>query len=142
LHNRRAAADALEQRVAGDAARARAVAAQRQAYLDRVEGATFLQQARAARPTAVEVWDELSRRLPDGTYLEKVSLEGDRLMLVGFSSEASSLVARLEGSHLWRSPALTGVLQSDAASRRDRFTLNAELVGQGKPEAADAGNAK
>lgn len=146
LHNRRAAADAFEQRVASDAIRARAVALQRQKYVDLVEGTAFLQQLRVARPTAVEVWDELSRRLPDGTYLEKFSVEGDRMMLVGFSAEASSLVGKLEGSPLWRSPALTGVLQSDATTGRDRFTLSATLSArpapQAKPEAADAGIAK
>ena len=57
--------------------------------------------------------DELSRRLPDNTYLEKLSIEGDQLLLIGLSSEASALVGKLEGSKLWHSPALTGALQPD-----------------------------
>ena len=52
----------------------------------------------------------------------------DRLTLIGLSSEASSLVGRLEGSKLWRAPALTGALQPDPRSRRDRFTLTADLA--------------
>ena len=44
------------------------------------------------------------------------------------SSEAPALVQRLEGSPLWRSPALAGALQPDPRSGRDRFTLTAELV--------------
>ncbi len=72
--------------------------------------------------------DELARRLPDGTYLEKLSIEGERLLLIGLSNEAAALVGRLEGSPLWRSPALSGALQPDPRSGRDRFTLTAELL--------------
>lgn len=128
LDNRRAAADAFEAEVSEAATRARGASAQRQALVDLVEGMAFLQSARAARPTTVEVMDELARRLPDSTYLEKLSIEDTRILLIGLSSEAPALVQRLEGSPLWRSPALAGALQPDPRSGRDRFTLTAELV--------------
>ncbi|WP_147653457.1 PilN domain-containing protein [Vulcaniibacterium gelatinicum] len=143
LDNRRAAVEALQARVKaleGPAARA---AAQRQRLADAVAGQVYLDRLRAGRPSAIEVMDELSRRLPDSTYLEKLAIEGDRLLLIGLSSEASALVARLEGSKLWRAPALTGALQPDPRTRRDRFTLTAELAVTAPPkEAADAGNAR
>lgn len=143
LDNRRAAVEALQARVKaleGPAARA---AAQRQRLADAVAGQVFLDRLRAGRPSAIEVMDELSRRLPDSTYLEKLAIEGDRLLLIGLSSEASALVARLEGSKLWRAPALTGALQPDPRTRRDRFTLTAELAVTAPPkEAADAGHAR
>ena len=128
LDNRRAAADLFEAQVAEAAERARGASAERQALVDLVEGMAFLQEARAARPTTVEVMDELARRLPDSTYLEKLSIEDTRILLIGLSNEAPSLVQRLEGSPLWRSPALAGALQPDPRSGRDRFTLTAELV--------------
>ena len=93
-----------------------------------VSGQAFLDRSRAARPTTVEILDELSRLLPDGTWLEKVAIEGDQLVLIGLSNEASALVRRLEPSPLWRSPALTGALQPDPRSGRDRFSLVAELA--------------
>ncbi|GAB2493561.1 PilN domain-containing protein [Pseudoxanthomonas sangjuensis] len=139
LQNRRAAAERFAAGVEAKAADARRVAAQRQRLADLVEGAAFLDRTRAARPTALEVMDELSRRLPEGTYLEKLSIEDDRLLLIGLSNEASALVARLEGSKLWRTPALTGALQRDPRSRRDRFSLTAELAGATPPGATDAG---
>lgn len=132
--NRTAAADALEARVEAEATRARAASAQRQQLTDLREGMAFLQAQRAARPTTVAVLDELARRLPDSTSLEKAAIEGDRVLLIGLSTEASALVGYLEGSTLWRSPALAGALQNDPRSRADRFTLTAELV----PPAADA----
>ena len=136
LANRTAAADAFERGVALRAAKARLVSAEKKQLLDLVEGMSFLQSVRAGRPTTVEVLDELARRLPDSTYLEKLSIEDDRILLIGLSNEASSLVRRLEGSPLWRSPALTGALQPDTRSGRDRFTLMAELAVVARPEPA------
>ena len=143
LANRRAAADAFEQSVEARAGDARRAAMQRQRLVDAVAGQTFLDQTRAGRPSAIEVVDELSRRLPDSTYLEKLAIENDKLLLIGLSSEASALVDRLEGSKLWKAAALTGAVQPDPRTRRDRFTLTADLVitapAMPAKEAADAG---
>ena len=128
LYNRRAAADAFELVATRQADAARRVSVQRQQLVDIVEGQAFLDRARAGRPTAVEVLDDLSRRLADNTYLDKFAIEGDRITLIGRSSEASALLERLEGSKLWRAPALTGALQPDARTGRDIFTLTAELA--------------
>lgn len=128
LDNRREAADAFEQRIEAKAAAGRQAAAQRQRLINLIEGQAFLDRARAARPTAVEILDELSRRLPDGTYLEKLSIDDERLMLLGLSNQAPALIERMQGSKLWSSPALAGALQPDPASGRDRFTLVAELA--------------
>lgn len=128
LANRTVAADAFEREVEQLATRARVVSAEKQQLVNLVEGMAFLQATRAGRPTTVEVLDELSRRLPDSTFLEKLSIEDNRILLIGLSSEASSLVRLLEGSPLWRSPALTGALQPDPRTGRDRFTLTAELA--------------
>lgn len=138
LDNRRAAAEAFEAQMESRAGEARRVSAKRQQLVELAQGATTLDQTRASRPTAVEVLDEVTRRLPDNTYLEKLSIEGQRLLLIGLSPEASGLVARLQGSPLWRNPALSGALQPDARSRLDRFTLTAELVGSAAAPAGDA----
>ncbi|MDG2525686.1 PilN domain-containing protein [Stenotrophomonas sp. HITSZ_GD] len=141
LDNRAGAADALEAQVREEAQRARQVAVQREELTALIEGAAFFEQQRAARPAAIEVWNELSQRLPDGTYLEKFSLEGDQLQLIGLSDEAAALVERLDGAPTWRKPALTGVLQSDAGKGRDRFTITATLAAPGAapPPAAGGG---
>lgn len=141
LQNRRAAADAFEQ-VANERARqARVVSEQRAQIVAIVEGQAFLDRKRAAQATTVEVLDELSRRLPDDTYLEKLGIEGDRITLIGRSTEASALIGRLEGSPAWRAPALAGALQPDPRTGRDIFTLTAELAAA--PQAnADGGRAR
>jgi general secretion pathway protein L len=44
----------------------------------------------------------------------------------------------MEGAPQWRSPALTGTLQPDARSGRDRFTLAADLAVAPEAQAAPA----
>jgi general secretion pathway protein L len=128
LQNRRAAADELERTTNREVASARRVSQQRQQLVDLVAGRAFLDRVRAGRPTAVELLYDLTHSLPDGTYLEKFSIEDNRMLLIGLSNEASALPGRLEGSKLWRTPALTGAVQPDPRTNKDRFTLTADLA--------------
>lgn len=128
LHNRTAAADALEAETKRLGEQARRVGEEKRQLVDLVEGLRFLQQTRSGRPSTVEVLDELSRLLPDGTYAERVTIEGERLTIVGLSAEAPRLVERLQASRLWTAMNLTGALLPDQAKGKDRFTLTATLA--------------
>jgi general secretion pathway protein L len=125
LDNRRHAAAALATQVDGLAARARAVSAQRQQLQDLLDGQAFFTQRGTQQVAMTGLLDELSLRLPEDTWVEKLDVENGRLQLIGFSGSASALVPLLEDSPHWKTPALTGVLQSTGG--RDRFTLVAEL---------------
>jgi general secretion pathway protein L len=136
--NRTEAADAFEQEAKQRSLQAKRVADEKKQLVDLVEGLRFLQNSRTGKPTTVEVLDELSRRLPDNTYIEKVSIEGEKLLVIGLSNEASGLVKILQTSKLWRSMSLTGALQPDPRSGKDRFTLTADLViTQAQPQKGD-----
>ncbi len=144
--NREAAADAFETEAKRHSAQARKVSAEKKQLVDLVEGMRFLQQTRSGRPSTVEVLDEITRRLPDNTYLEKISIEGERIMIIGLSPEAPRLVERLQSSKLWRSMNITGALMPDPTKGKDRFNLSAELAvtappgGKDKPRGGNAGS--
>lgn len=144
LANREAAADAFEVQAKSRSQQAQKVSVEKKQLVDLVEGLRFLQQTRSGRPSTVEVLDELTRRLPDSTYIEKVSIEGERVMIIGLSSEAPRLVERLQTSKLWHSMNLTGALLPDPAKGKDRFTLAGELTiaqsAKPKPERRPAAN--
>ncbi|MFN9967258.1 MAG: PilN domain-containing protein [Lysobacteraceae bacterium] len=132
-HRERALADLEARRDAAfDAARqARALRAQ----LDgAATAANFLAETRAARPTALEVLDDLTRRLPDDVYLTRLMIEQDRVTMTGLAVSSGSVVAPLQGSPFLRSPALAGMVQKDPATGRDSFTVIAQLA----PGGADA----
>jgi len=94
--------------------------------------ANFLAEQRQARPTLLEVLDDLTRRLPDDVYLQRFSVEQDRVTLSGAARSAGSIVATLQGSPYLKGPALAGAVQQDRNTGRDGFTVVAELVPGGR----------
>ncbi len=129
LDNRRAGADALQAGMAKREVAARALSAQRQWVIDAVQGAAFLQERRNARPPIVDTVSALSQRIPDGTYLERLSIDGNQLSVTGLSNQAAALVGQLEGTARLQAPALSGPLQQDPSLHMDRFTLVAQFSG-------------
>ena len=140
VDNREAAADALQAEVATRSAQARGVSEQRQRLVDDVQGGRYLQQQRNGRASVIEVIDALSPRLPDGTYIEKLGIEGEQLTLLGLSNQAAALVGKLGDTPQWHNPALSGALQTDPRTRMDRFTLVAQLRGTVAAENTSADN--
>ena len=69
--------------------------------------------------------DDLTRRLPDDTWLERLSFGRGEVSLSGQSAQAAKLVEILQESPLLRSPALSGPIQPDARSGKDRFNITA-----------------
>lgn len=129
LDNRKAAIAQLEGQLQVKAGLAREAAGQRESLAGLVAGVQFFEEQRNTYGTTVELLEELGRRIPDGSRLERLSVTGGQLQLMGVSDQAAALVGLLDGSHLWQRPSLSGVLQADPGSRQERFTLSAELTG-------------
>lgn len=140
LHNRAERRDELRALVASANDQAREARLLRNQLVSSAQAANFLAATRAGRPTMLEVLDDLTRRIPDDTSLDKLAINGGNLVMVGQSRAAPALVALLEASPLVADPALSGVVQSDPRSGRDRFTLTARVVnapaGEGGDDAA------
>jgi len=134
LHNREQAVVRLaaERDAAFDRAReARALRLQ----LDTAISATnFLAEQRAARPTMLELLDDLTRRLPDDAFVTRLSVEQDRVVITGAARSAGALVATLQQSPFLKGPALAGSLRQDPRTGRDEFTVLAQLA-PGEPHA-------
>ena len=139
LHNRASALDALRADVAAATAEARQARLARNQLQAKVQAANFLASTRASRPTMLELLDDLTRRIPDDTAIDKLTVGDGKLMLVGQSRAAPALVGLLQDSPLLAEPALSGAVQADPRSGRDRFTLAATVRGQAPENANDAG---
>ncbi|HEX5694513.1 MAG TPA: PilN domain-containing protein, partial [Arenimonas sp.] len=108
----------------------------RNPLLAKVVAANFLATRRAVRPTMLEVLDELTRRIPDDTSVDKLTVDDGKIVMIGQSRAAPALVGLLQESPILAGPALTGAVQADPRSGRDRFTLVARVVGA-EPEVVD-----
>lgn len=90
------------------------------------------------RPGWPEVVAGLSRALPASSYLEELSVTDRGLMLSGAARSPASLVARLEGSPLFRNPRLESVDRAPGSAEPDDFRIVVELQVTAPGEKADA----
>lgn len=127
--NRAEALQSLRADVEAANLQVREVRLARNQLVAKVEAANFLAGRRAESPTMLELLDELTRRIPDDTSVDKLSVENGRIVMIGQSRAAPALVGLLQASPLLVEPALTGAVQADPRTGRDRFTLTAGVVG-------------
>jgi len=96
------------------------------------EPAAQLLALRAA-PGAVEVWEELSRVLPDHTYLSELRVADGSVSISGFSGDAAHLIRLLDQSALFTGAHLTGAITPDKVEHKDHFSLAFRLRGSQRP---------
>jgi general secretion pathway protein L len=84
--------------------------------------------------SVLEVWDELSRILPDHTFLTEARIADGKVTMTGFSSDAARLVRIIDQSPLFSGAALTAAIISDATEHKDRFSISFKVRG-GRPGA-------
>jgi general secretion pathway protein L len=126
--NRQLAVEKMTAEVQAAADDARQVAALRKTLEETIDSANFLTQKKRATVTAVELLRDLTERLPDSTYLERLNVTEDgRVELQGLSDKSEGLIAELQKSQVLTEPAFQGVVQPDPRVKKDRFNLVAQL---------------
>ena len=143
LSNRSAELDATTARVDAAKVKAREVRILRNSLKGSADAANFLARLSARQPTTLEVLADLTKRIPDTTYMEKIAINDGNIVLIGQSQRAADLVGLLQGSTLFKTPTLTGSVQTDPRTGKERFTLTAVVTGSNRDkEAADASDRK
>ena len=125
IDNRAGAIAALEAESEKQHDEARVAARLRSTLEESATAANFLAVEKARQPSMVLLLDDLTELLPDDTWLERMNFSRGELSLAGQSGRAAKLVEILQGSKLLRSPALSGPIQPDARSGKDRFNITA-----------------
>lgn len=143
LSNRSAELEATSARVDAANVKAREVRILRNSLKGSADAANFLARLSARQPTTLEVLADMTKRIPDTTYLEKIAINDGNIVLIGQSQRAADLVGLLQGSTLFKTPTLTGSVQTDPRTGKERFTLTAVVTGSNRDkEAADASDRK
>lgn len=128
LHNRHVALERMQGQVDALRDQAHEVAALRRKLVDRLGAAGFLVRQRARSPAVIEVLDDVTRRLPDDTWLMRLGIDGaGRLSLQGQSPHATRLLKRLTTSPYLSDPGFQGVIQTDPKTHDERFYMTADL---------------
>ena len=72
-------------------------------------------------------WDELSRGLPDDTFLTELRMNQGQVTISGYSSQAAHLVRILDQSPLFSGATLIAAIVPDANEGKDRFSIRFRL---------------
>lgn len=79
--------------------------------------------------SVLQVWDELSRILPDHTFLTEARMADGRITVSGFSGDAARLVRIIDQSPLFASASLASAITPDANEHKERFSISFKLRG-------------
>lgn len=125
LANREAALESLREETQRTSREAKSVAQLRTTLTDAIAGANFLVQKKQSRPPVIDVLLDVTRRLPDDTWLQRFSMNADQVQLQGQAREASTLIGVLQGSPVLKGPAVQGAITPDARTGKEQFLIAA-----------------
>jgi general secretion pathway protein L len=84
---------------------------------------------RKAHPLAIALLDEVTRILPDSTWLTRLELNGSKVKLQGESANASEVATLILASELFADARFDSPVTRVGTSQRERFLISATITG-------------
>jgi len=118
----------LEEAILAVQGEARAVTRIKEQIEDNSEAAGFLAKKRAETPLSIAVLADITRILPDDTYLDRLVISKTSVQMQGKSQNAQQLIEMVNESPLLDEAAFRGSTRLDARSGLEIFEVNANVV--------------
>ncbi len=118
----------LEKAIDGVQGEAREVMRIKKQIEESSEAAGFLANSRAETPLAIEILADITRILPDDTYLDRLVITNSSVQMQGKSQNAQRLIELVNSSALLDNAAFRGSTRLDARSGLEIFEVNAEVA--------------
>lgn len=121
------AAAAVDDRIATEepaAAKARAAFKKQAAYVSKVQ---VLNREVTTYIPATRILAELTRIIPDDTYLTDFTIRDQRIQLSGFSASAARLISIIDASPLFQNPHFTTAVIKVPEGKGEQFSMELEL---------------
>jgi general secretion pathway protein L len=132
LANREAALAAMTAQVEKAQNAAKQVSALKKTLTDSIAAANFLNCRKHETPVMVALVADLSQRLPDDTYLERLAIdEKNKIDVQGLSDNTAKLTEGLAQSEIVENPGFQGTIQQDPRTHKDRFNMSLEFRHKG-----------
>ena len=90
--------------------------------------AQFLQEKKRSEPILVDAMDELTRVIPDDTWLNGLQYANHRVVIQGQSPSASVLLKQIEGSRHFKDVSFVSPVTKDAGNNLERFQIAFDVV--------------
>ena len=88
-----------------------------------LDSSRYVAERKQRGPLATELLDEITRLLPDDTWVSQFRLQGDQLSLSGYSPAASTLIGKLEDSPVLAQVRFAAPVTLDPKLGMERFNL-------------------
>ena len=138
LNNRQAALDAMSAEVDKAKAEAKQTAILSKRLKDNTTSASYLYRLKRDTTPATAMLADLTKRLPDDTFLERLTVDDKgKVEVQGQSGNANKLIEGLQKSEVLDSPTFIGTVQPDVRTKKDRFTMNFQLHKRAEAESTD-----
>lgn len=94
------------------------------AEIERLQTASdFLSNRRRQSLTATQLLADLTRALPDDTWLTQLSMSDDKLVITGYSGAAAGLIGKVMQAQVFQAPQFRSAVTQDATVGRERFEM-------------------
>lgn len=80
------------------------------------------------QPPFLSLWNELTERLEDDTWLQRIDLQDGQLTIQGVSDNAPQLIELLQASPLLQQVSFGASVTRDRVTNKDRFNITARFV--------------
>ena len=97
------------------------------------ERSRFVLNQKNGLVTITEVLDEVTRILPDDTWLLQFGRRGERLTISGYSGSPSALISLLEDSEILAEVSFSSPVTADPRVGRERFNITARIAKRDTP---------
>ena len=88
---------------------------------------------RQSRARMVVILNELTRVLPDDTWLRRVQINGATMKIQGESTDAAQLIEKLQGSPRLTAPRFQSQITQNAATRGEQFSIKVTISSENNP---------
>lgn len=95
------------------------------------EAASFLAERRTSSPLVVELLADITKILPDDTYLDRLVINTSSVQLQGKSGNAQQLIEMVNESALLEAASFRGSTRLDARSGLEIFEISAQISAPG-----------
>lgn len=128
VHNRQSALEHMRAHVQALRSEAMQIQALRQQLNDAQEAGQFVAARKKSAPETGALLSELSTCIPATTWLEQLEIKAQgEVTFNGQSTQASALIGAMKQCTSLVNPEFQGMIQTDAATGKERFSMLAQL---------------
>lgn len=80
------------------------------------------------RHTIIEIWEEITKRLPDSVWVTGLRIRSGVIHISGFAGSAASLVEILDNSQMFQKSRLTAQVRVNPIVKMEQFSLETRVI--------------